>query len=148
MKCAIWKFLKKLDRTSLEEAKSIEWIEESPFVIGADGAQSAVRSAMEEDKYGGFYVKKYDDKNVRQLSIWFQNWSPSTNVKNSNVDFEVYDRIGISEHMKSLEESTCHFLNIASFLITLLSDWQLMMEFMNIYHALTISLIYISNSIG
>lgn len=63
------KIFQKLDRTSLEEAKSIEWIEESPFVIGADGAQSAVRSAMEEDKYGGFYVKKYDDKNVRQLCI-------------------------------------------------------------------------------
>lgn len=63
------KISQKLDRNSLEDAKSIEWIEESPFVIGADGAQSAVRSAMEVDKYGGFYVKKYDDKNVRQLSL-------------------------------------------------------------------------------
>ena len=66
------KISQKLDRTSIEEAKSIDWIEESTFVIGADGAQSAVRSAMEVDKYGGFYVKKYEDKNVRRAIINLQ----------------------------------------------------------------------------
>ena len=50
-----------------EVISSAEWTEEASFVIGADGAQSAVRSAMEEGKMGGFYVKKFDDKNVRPL---------------------------------------------------------------------------------
>lgn len=66
------KISQKVDRIGTEEAKRVEWIEESPFVIGADGAQSAVRSAMEVDKYGGFYVKKYEDKNVSQHIIFLQ----------------------------------------------------------------------------
>lgn len=47
-----------------EIASNVEWSEESSFVVGADGAQSAVRNAMENEKMGGFFVKKYDDKNV------------------------------------------------------------------------------------
>lgn len=63
--------------------------------------------------------------------------------------FEVSDCIGISEQTKSPEEkSTYHFLSFASFSITLLNDGQFMMEFMIIFYAPTISLIYISNSIG
>lgn len=50
-----------------EIVSTAEWSEESSFVIGADGAQSAVRSAMENEKMGGFYVRKYDDKNVRSF---------------------------------------------------------------------------------
>lgn len=48
------------------ESTTTEVTEQSSFVIGADGAQSAVRSAMEEEKMGGFFVKKYEDKNVRE----------------------------------------------------------------------------------
>jgi 2-polyprenyl-6-methoxyphenol hydroxylase-like FAD-dependent oxidoreductase len=45
-----------------------EWTEESRFVIGADGAASAVRKAMVSDgesKKNGFFVRNYEDKNVR-----------------------------------------------------------------------------------
>ena len=38
---------------------------ESSFVIGADGAQSAIRDAMEVVGEGGFKVERYEDKNVR-----------------------------------------------------------------------------------
>ena len=58
------KFMHK-DTINNEIVSTVEWSEESSFVIGADGAQSAVRSAMENEKMGGFYVRKYDDKNVR-----------------------------------------------------------------------------------
>ena len=78
------KISQKIARTSNEEAKSIDWIEESPFVIGADGAQSSVRSAMEEDKYGGFYVKKYEDKNVRRQFYYLKYCHAYQNV----VEFE------------------------------------------------------------
>ena len=36
-----------------ELISSAEWTEESSFVIGADGASSSVRSAMEEEKMDG-----------------------------------------------------------------------------------------------
>jgi hypothetical protein len=51
------------------EYTTTEVTEQSSFVIGADGAQSAVRSAMEEEKMGGFFVRKYEDKNVREQSV-------------------------------------------------------------------------------
>eukprot|EP01041_Mallomonas_annulata_P003810 gene3810-7580_t len=50
-----------------EEADTppIVWKEEANFVIGADGAQSAIRTAMEIKKENGFFHKKFEDKNVR-----------------------------------------------------------------------------------
>lgn len=53
-----------------EVVSSVEWTEESAFVIGADGAQSSIRTAMENDKMGGFFVRKYDDKNVSKSMIF------------------------------------------------------------------------------
>ena len=62
--------LKIRQRTVTDGEESVaEFTEQSAFVIGADGAQSSVRTAMEEDKYGGFFVKKYEDKNVRQPQV-------------------------------------------------------------------------------
>lgn len=51
------------------QSTTTEVTEQSSFVIGADGAQSAVRSAMEHEKMGGFFVKKYEDKNVRRQFV-------------------------------------------------------------------------------
>jgi 2-polyprenyl-6-methoxyphenol hydroxylase-like FAD-dependent oxidoreductase len=51
--------------TGTDAGKGVSFEERSQFVIGADGAQSAVRDAMEKDKYKGFFVKRYEDKNVR-----------------------------------------------------------------------------------
>jgi hypothetical protein len=41
-----------------------EWVEESSFVIGADGAGSSLRSAMESSSSTPFSVKRFEDKNT------------------------------------------------------------------------------------
>lgn len=64
-----------------------EFTEQSSFVIGADGAQSSVRTAMEEDKFGGFFVKKYEDKNVRQSEFTVLVRNISCDVKSLFIVF-------------------------------------------------------------
>lgn len=71
------------------ESATTEVTEQSSFVIGADGAQSAVRGAMEEEKMGGFFVKKYEDKNVREQlnSNLVLLYAPVPQLLDAYVDF-------------------------------------------------------------
>lgn len=52
-------------KSNYENENEKTWKEETEFVIGADGAQSAIRSSMELIKENGFRHIKYEDKNVR-----------------------------------------------------------------------------------
>ncbi|GAX74395.1 hypothetical protein CEUSTIGMA_g1843.t1 [Chlamydomonas eustigma] len=54
-------FPQQRDSTQLS---SLKWIEESPFVIGADGAGSSLRTAMQLASGGAVRTKRYKDTNV------------------------------------------------------------------------------------
>ena len=64
-----------------------EWIEESSFVVAAEGAGSAtIREAMEKNPRGDFKVTRFEDKNIRvyktiplRLPAGSKKWRPELN---------------------------------------------------------------------